>query len=357
MNELQQKIYDGKHLNQEEAQSLFERLVKGEMDNLDIVSLLVSLKMKGEQPQEIAGAAAALKNQCRTFNSPSYVTADSCGTGGSGMHTVNISTMVALLLSEMGIPMVKHGNRSISSKCGSADVLEAIGVPIQMTALTARQCLDETGFCFLLAPYYHPGIKHVMPVRQHLKTRTIFNGLGPLINPATPKLQLMGVYHESLCRVSAATLKLSGCQRAMIVHSNGYDEITLHSPTHVAELNNGIISEYQLSHLDFDLPRCKEQDIQGGSPELNATILLDVIKGDISGEKLSAIANTVAANAAALLMLSGKVDSLSKGAQLALSTLRSGAVYKRLERIRDFFGDQVNINNLPLNAKELENVN
>ena len=277
------------------------------------------------------------------------------------MHTVNISTMVALLLSEMGIPMVKHGNRSISSKCGSADVLEAIGVPIQMTADTARQCLDETGFCFLLAPYYHPGIKHVMPVRQHLKTRTIFNGLGPLINPANPKLQLMGVYHQSLCRVSAATLKLSGCQRAMIVHSNGYDEITLHSPTHVAELNNGIISEYQLSHLDFDLPSCKEQDIRGDTPELNAAILLDIIKGDISGDKLTAIANTVAANAAALLMLSGKVDSLPKGAELAISTLRSGSVYKRLEKIRDFFDTQESLQQSDTTAneleKELENVN
>jgi anthranilate phosphoribosyltransferase len=351
MNELQQKLYDGIDLSQQETQQVFEELLKGQIDDIDIVSLLVSLKMKGEQPAEIAGAAAALKSQCRAFDIPDYLTADSCGTGGSGQNTVNVSTMTALLLAEMGLPMVKHGNRSISSKCGSADVLESVGVKIDMDAKTARRCLDQTNFCFFFAPYYHPGVKHVMPIRNQLKTRTIFNGLGPLVNPASPQIQLMGVYQEDLCQVSAKTLQLSGCKAAMIVHSNGYDEITLHSPTHVAELINGEISEYQLTHRDFGLPACEEQAIKGDTPERNAAILLDIIKGNSSQQKLQAITNTVAANAAALLKLSGKADSLEQGAQLALSTLRSGKVYQRLEIIRDFCRQ-----NQPQVESELSNV-
>ena len=303
------------------------------MSDIDINILLISLKIKGEQPQEIAGAALALRKHAQTFPITNYQTADSCGTGGSGMNTVNISTMVAFVLAECGLPMVKHGNRSISSKCGSADVLEQVGFKIDLTAEQSKQCLDQFNFCFLFAPHYHHGVKHVMPVRQQLETRTIFNLLGPLINPAQPELQLMGVYAPDLCLPAAETLKLAGCKSTMVVHSAGYDEITLHSETKVVELKENEITSYTLTHTDFGLPSCYKEDITGNDPKINAEILLDILSGKLDTKKKVAIANTVAANAGALLKLSKKTDSFKTGAQEALEVIQSGKAAERLKQL------------------------
>jgi len=333
VSELLQKIYAKRDLTQSEATQIFDQLIKGELSQIEMTALLVSLKMKGEQPQEIAGAAQALRANANYFPTTDYATADSCGTGGSGMNTVNISTMVAFVLAEFGVPMVKHGNRSISSKCGSADVLEQLGVKIDMSAEQAKACLDKTNFCFLFAPNYHPGVGNVMPVRNQLQTRTIFNSLGPLINPASPEYQLMGVYSAELCLPAAQSLQLSGCQSAMIVHSEGYDEITLHSPTKVVELRDDVIKRYLLSHRDFDLAACDESDIKGSDPISNKTVFEKVLKGQLENDKLKAIANTVAANSAALLKVCGKVDDLEIGAQNALNIMNSGLAHKRLESV------------------------
>jgi anthranilate phosphoribosyltransferase len=336
MSLIQQKLFDKQSLSQEEAKNIFEQLITGQLSEVEMTSLLVCLKLKGETPEEIAGAAKALRKKAITLEPRNYPVADSCGTGGSGMNTVNISTMVAFVLSEMGLPMVKHGNRSISSKCGSADVLESLGVSIDMDAKTAKQCLDSTGFCFLFAPHYHPGVGNVMPVRKQLKTRTIFNSLGPLINPAAPEYQLMGTYSADLCLPAAQSLKLSGCKGAMIVHSNGYDEITLHSPTSVVELSDGKIESYTLTAKDFGLAECNEQDIAGSTPEVNAQIFVDILKGKQDSEKLQAITHTVACNAAALLKVAGMQTDLLTATQKVLAVLNSGAAYTRLTQVIDF---------------------
>jgi len=333
VSDLIQNIYAKDDLSYSEAMRVFDQLIKGEFSEIEMAALLVALKMKGEKPQEIAGAAAALRANANYFPTTTYATADSCGTGGSGMNTVNISTMVAFVVAQLGMPMVKHGNRSISSKCGSADVLEQLDVKIDMSAEQAKNCLDETNFCFLFAPSYHPGVGNVMPVRNKLQTRTIFNSLGPLINPASPEYQLMGVYSPELCLPAAESLKLSGCQSAMIVHSGGYDEITLHSSTNVVQLTDNKIDSYTLSHLDFDLPSCSDLDIKGADPVSNKEVFEQVLTGRLHSDKLKAIANTVAANSAALLKICGKVDDLKIGTQNALSVIKSGLAYKRLEKV------------------------
>jgi len=333
MKNILDKLYQSKDLTQRESTLLFDAVIQGKMSNIELTSLLIALKMKGEHPDEIAGAALALRKNANKFPVTPYSTADSCGTGGSGLNTVNISTMVAILLAEFGLPMVKHGNRSVSSKCGSADVLESLGVKIDMSAQQAKSCLDKTNFCFLFAPSYHPGVKHVMPVRKQLQTRTIFNLLGPLINPAQPEFQLMGVYLEELCLPVAQTLKLSGCQSAMVVHSSGYDEITLHSPTKIVELKDDQINQYHISNQDFDLPSCSPPDIEGNDPKYNTEIFIDTLKGRLDTSKKAAIANTVAANAGALLKISGHASTLAGGAKKALELILSGDSYTRLEAI------------------------
>lgn len=324
--ELLNKIFQQHDLSKDEALSLFTQFVKGESDPIQMTAFLVGLKMKGEKPPEVAGAAQALRNNASPFNKPDYPTADSCGTGGSGQHTLNISTLVAFVAAAKGLKMVKHGNRSVSSKCGSADVLEQLGVKIDMSPDTAKHCLDETGVTFLFAPLYHSGVKHVMPVRNALKTRTIFNLLGPLINPANPEFQLMGVYAPEYCFAAAESLRLSGCQAAMVVHSCGCDEITLAGKTHVAELKNGEIKEYDLSPEDFGLTHIPLKALAGGTAAENAVQFKAVLQGKASDN----VINIVAANAGTLFYLSGFSESLKQGVSEAISLIKSGQAYSKL---------------------------
>jgi len=340
MQNLLDKLYQQTDLTQAESESIFGQLIHGKLTEAQMAALLISLKIKGEQAAEIAGAVQALKKASKAFDNPfktsSKLLADSCGTGGSGKHTLNISTLVALLLASMGIPMVKHGNRSISSKCGSADLLEQLGVKIDMNSQQAQECLAKTNFCFLFAPAFHPGVRHVMPVRNQLATRTIFNLIGPLINPASPSIQLMGVYAPELCHLAAETLRLSGCQSAMVVHSEGYDEITLHAETQVVEVKDNSLLEYSLTHKDFGFAASEAQDIGGNDPQSNAEISLSLLKGELDSNKKIAVANSIAANAAALLYLSDKSLSLQQASQKALAALTSGAAYQTLIRVVDY---------------------
>ncbi|MET1255963.1 anthranilate phosphoribosyltransferase [Aliikangiella maris] len=324
--DLQEKLFQQQDLTQQESADLFTQLISGNVDPILISAYLVALKLKGEKPSEVAGAAAALRQNANPFNKPNYFTADSCGTGGSGKHTINISTAVAILAATFDLKMVKHGNRSISSKCGSADVLEQLGVKIDMSPTIARRCLDEVGVTFLFAPLYHTAVKHVMPVRNTLKTRTIFNLLGPLINPANPEFQLMGVYSPEYCFAAAESLRLSGCHNAMVVHSSGCDEITLAGTTHVAELKAGNIIEYQLTPEDFGLPEVPLSALVGGSPAENAQNFVDILQGKAHQD----ILNTVCANAGALFYLSGKSQSLKQGVTDAQSLITKGEAYTTL---------------------------
>ncbi len=254
-------------LSQQESHQLFSAVVRGEVKPEQLAAALVSMKVRGEQPQEIAGAATALLENAAPFPRPDYLFADIVGTGGDGSNSINISTASAFVAAACGLKVAKHGNRSVSSKSGSSDLLAAFGINLDMNADKSRAALDELGVCFLFAPKYHTGFRHAMPVRQQLKTRTLFNVLGPLINPAHPPLALIGVYSPELVLPIAETLRVLGYQRAAVVHSGGMDEVSLHAPTVVAELHNGEIKSYQLTADDFGLTPYHQAQLAGGTPE------------------------------------------------------------------------------------------
>ena len=267
---LLETLYQGKALSQNEATDAFNQIVTGQVDNIVLSSLLTALKIKGETPEEIAGAAQAMIQNASAIKRPEYDFADIVGTGGDGHNTINISSAAAIVAASCGVKVAKHGNRSVSSKSGSADLFNAFGMKLDMSPAVARECLDKSNLCFLFAPVYHAGIKHAMPVRTTLKTRTIFNILGPLANPAAPDVQLLGVYDESLCLPMAQTLHTLGTKRAMIVHGSGTDEIALHGPTQVVELDNGKITQYTLNPSDFDLANYSLEQLAGEGPQYNA---------------------------------------------------------------------------------------
>jgi len=331
MSEIQDRLFEKKDLSQQQAFKIFSQLIRGELDSVTMTALLVGLKLKGESAVEVAGAAQALRAQAGYFDKPDYETADSCGTGGSGKHTANISTLVAFVAAAKGLKMVKHGNRSISSKCGSADVLEQLNVNIGMSAKVARKCLDGVGVTFLFAPLYHPGVKNVMPVRNALKTRTIFNLLGPLINPARPEHQLMGVYAPEYCYPAAESLRLSGCKAAMVVHSQGFDEITLADTTQVAELRDGKISEYTLTPSDFGLTPMALNALVGGTPASNAKQFEQLLKGQAE----SGITDTVAANAGALFYITGSSPTLKQGVMDAKMIIECATALEKLHSLAE----------------------
>ncbi len=328
MREFLEKICDKKNLTQDETRTLFQMLVRGEIEPVAISALLVGFRTKGETPDEIAGAARALRQAATEFPRPDYPCADSCGTGGDGANTINVSTAVALVAAEMGIPMVKHGNRSVSSKCGSADLLEQLGVKIDAEPEVARRCLDQEGFCFLFAPQYHGGLRHAMPVRKALGIRTMFNLLGPLVNPAAPEYQVMGVYRPELCKPVAQVLGLLGCKAALVVHGQGLDEIAIHGPTTAALYENGDVSEMTLSPEQVGRTTFPLEQIRGGEAEENARAITRLLKGE--GEE--AHKAVVAINAGALAWVCGKSKDLKNGVELARNTIDSGNSFKRLVR-------------------------
>ncbi len=319
----------GQHLPSEQARALFGQVVAGALSETEMTALLVALKAKGEQPTEIAGAAAALRTAASPFERPDYAYGDSCGTGGDGAHTVNISTAVAFVAAEAGVPIAKHGNRSVSSQCGSADVLEALGVNLTPSAERSRQALDEVGVCFLFAPQYHAGLRHAMKVRRALKTRTIMNLLGPLVNPARPTLQVMGIYDPGLVEAAAQTLKLLGCEAALVVHGSGLDELALHGPSHCALLRAGEVTTMEVSPADMGVSEAPVSALVGGSPAENAEWLELVLQGRASEPQL----NAVAINCGALLWLADKAVSLKDGTSMARETLASGRCIERLRQL------------------------
>src|SRR5690554_2671894 len=270
-------LLQGGTLSLSQAEALFEHLVRGELNDIQIAATLMAMKMRREQPEELAGAACALRRAARQFPRPSRTIVDSCGTGGDGSNTMNISTTAALVAASMGLAVAKHGNRSVSSRSGSADVLESLQLSVTQPPTIAAQQLTQFNFCFLFAPHYHPGIRYAMPSRQTLKTRTLFNLLGPLVNPARPDAQVLGVYDPSWCYPMAETLRLLGCKRAMVLHGSGLDEVALHGETHVVELRDGELHERVLTPEDFGVARASIADLRGGDAEYNAKLLLQVL--------------------------------------------------------------------------------
>lgn len=319
------KLYQAQIMSREESHQLFSAIVRGELKPEQLAAILISMKVRGEQPVEIAGAASALLENAAPFPRPDYPFADIVGTGGDGSNSINISTASAFVAAALGLKVAKHGNRSVSSRSGSSDLLAAFGINLDMNADASREALDELGVCFLFAPKYHTGFRHAMPVRQQLKTRTLFNVLGPLINPAHPPLALIGVYSPELVLPIAETLRVLGYQRAAVVHSGGMDEVSLHAPTIVAELHNGDISSYQLTADDFGLAPYAQEELAGGTPEENRDILTRLLQG--KGERAHEAA--VAANVAMLMRLHGQED-LKTNVQQVLRVLQNGDAFDRV---------------------------
>lgn len=325
---LADKLYAQHPLSEEESHFLFDAIINGEVEPIVLSAVLTALKIKGETPAEIAGAAKALVKNANPFPRPNYDFADIVGTGGDGANTINISTTAAFVAAACGVKVAKHGNRGVSSKSGSSDLLDKFGINLAMPAQTARQALDDLGVCFLFAPEYHGGVRHAMPVRQTLQTRTIFNVLGPLINPAKPNIQLMGVYDLALVRPIAETLATMGLKRAAVVHGSGLDEVAIHGETHVAEIIDGVISEYTLTPADFGLQSYPLEAIRGGEPDENRTIIEHIL----TGKGTPAQEGAVAVNVALLLRLFGHHD-LKANTQRAITTMRSGSAYQLVEQL------------------------
>ncbi|BAO00592.1 anthranilate phosphoribosyltransferase [Candidatus Pantoea carbekii] len=320
------KLYQCNSLSQSETYYLFKIIISGKLEPIQIAAALIAMKVRGENPEEIAGAASALLKHVKPFPRPDYIFADIVGSGGDHSNSINISTPSAFVAACCGMKIAKHNNRSISSKSGSSDLLEAFGINLDISPKQARQALDDLNVCFLFAPKYHAGFIHATPVRNKLKTPTMFNLIAPLINPAKPPLAMIGVYSPNLVLPIAETLKILGTyHRAIVVHGGGMDKVVLHSPTQVAELHNGKITTYQLNQEDFGFRAQNKKALQAGSTEKNRDILMRVLKGK---GKL-AHEQVIAVNVAMLLKIFGNED-LYDNAQYALEVIRSGQAYKRI---------------------------
>ncbi|MBN2718456.1 MAG: anthranilate phosphoribosyltransferase [Deltaproteobacteria bacterium] len=331
MKQYIEPITNRQNLSAAQTAEVFKKLVTGEMDPIEISALLIALRTKGECPDEITGAAKALRECAAPFDRPTYDFADSCGTGGDGAHTINVSTAAAVVAAGMGIPVAKHGNRSISSKCGSADVFENLGVKIDADAATSRKCLDEAGICFLFAPAYHAGLRHAGPIRQKLGMRTMMNLLGPLVSPAAPTHQVMGVYDPTLCTTLAEVFRALGTKSALVVHGSGLDEIAIHGSTTCALLKDGKVDTFDISPQDAGLKSFYLEDIRGGEPEVNTRIVLDILGGKGNDAHNAA----VAINAGALAWIFGKTSDFKSGVSLAMETIAGGDSLRIVEKFRE----------------------
>ncbi len=324
------QLASGAHLTFEQSARAFQIVMNGGATPAQMGAFLMALKLHGETADEIAGGAMALRAKMTKVEAPAG-TIDVCGTGGDMHGTVNVSTAVAFVVAACGVPVAKHGGRAVSSLSGSSDVLKELGINIEMNAERAAKCLRETGFIFLFAPNYHTAMRHVAPVRQELKTRTIFNILGPLINPASPDFQLLGVYDKKLTRTLAEVLQKLGTKAAWVVAgADGLDELSIAGKTHVAQLKDGAVTEFDVSPEDAGLTPEPLIGLKGGDVEHNAKELRSVLMGTKGGYR-----NVVVLNAAAALVVAGKAADLKAGAQLATDAIDTAKAYGMLQKLMD----------------------
>ncbi len=327
------KLFERQNLTREEARAAMDQLMNGNVPPEQIGAFLGALRGKGETIKEIAGLADSMRAHAIRLNIQRSDLIDTCGTGGSGLHTFNISTIVSLILAAAGAGTVKHGNRSISSKCGSADVLEALGVAIDLPPDRVSACVDQLGFGFLFARSLHPSMKHVAAIRVSLGVRTVFNLLGPLTNPAFAQRQLMGVFDGALISQLAYVLKELGSHEVMVVHGNdGLDEITLTGSTAVAHLRNGKVETYQLTPADFGMKPCRLDELIGGDVATNVAIVMNILEG----RDHSAKRGIVIANAAAALVIAQKAPTITEGCLLAANMIDSGKAMDLLIKLKAF---------------------
>ncbi|MEE9490812.1 MAG: anthranilate phosphoribosyltransferase, partial [Dehalococcoidia bacterium] len=300
------KIVSGSDLTLAEAKEVMKEIMQWDTTPAQIGSFLTALRMKGETADEIAGCAQAMRENAIEVKPEQNVLVDTCGTGGDGSGTFNISTTVAFVAAGAGLAVAKHGNRSVSSRCGSADLLQALGVNLEMSAEQVARCIDEVGIGFLFAPLLHPAMKHALGPRKEIGLRTIFNILGPLSNPAQAKRQLLGVYDGNLTELMAEVLRTLGAEHAFVVHgSDGLDELSVTGPNKVSRLYDGHIETYYLDPQELGLPRARLSDLAGGTTEDNAAITMALLR-DEQGPKR----DIVLLNAAAVLVAGGRSNSL-----------------------------------------------
>jgi anthranilate phosphoribosyltransferase len=321
------KVLDKVDLKEEEMVSIMTQIMEGQVKDSQLGSLLTALRIKGESIEEIAGAAIVMRDKSENINvSRTETIVDTCGTGGDGANTFNISTAAAFVVAGCGLTVAKHGNKAVSSLSGSADVLRCLGVNIDADKLAVEKCLDEIGIGFLFAPMMHGAMKYAAGVRKELGFRTIFNLLGPLTNPAGANAQVIGIYDSSRLKQIASVLKLLGTRQAFVVHgSDGLDEITLTGTTNVCELVNGQVKEYTLEPENFELTACKAKDISGGTPEENASIIKNILSGEQGPKR-----DIVLMNASAAICAGGIAENLKVAMHLARQSIDTGSAEKKL---------------------------
>ncbi|MBT6856280.1 MAG: anthranilate phosphoribosyltransferase [Nitrospina sp.] len=320
-------LADGSDLTEDEMVASMTAIMQGEVADSQLATFLTALQAKGETVAEIVGAARVMRAKAEKLDIKSTSLVDTCGTGGDGADTFNISTASALVTAGAGVTVAKHGNRAVSSRSGSADVLKCLGVNLDANLATVERCVDEAGLGFLFAPLMHKAMKHAAGVRKKLGVRTIFNLLGPLTNPANAQAQVLGVFDVKWVQPLAEVLCGLGCSRALVVHgSDGLDEITLTGVSQVAELKNGEVTSYNLDPAELGFDYCTSADLKGGTPEENAAI----IQGILNGEK-GAKRDIVVLNSAAAIYVGGKADSLEQGARLAVNSIESGKARDKLK--------------------------
>lgn len=322
-------VAERKDLTSEQAAQAMGEIMRGEATPSQIAAYLTALRMKGETADELAGSLRVMRDNVVRVETGGRACLDNAGTGGDGAQTFNISTTAALVIAAAGVPVAKHGNRSVSSRCGSADLLESLGVKIQLDAERARKCLEECGFVFLFAPAFHPALKHASPVRKEIGIRTIFNLLGPIANPAFPRFQLVGVYQPKVVEPVAQAMRAIGVERACVFHNaDGLDEVASTGVTHVVEVTAAETLRYDVAPEDAGLRRGALAGLAGGEPETNRQITMDILSG-VRGVGR----DTVLLTAALALRTAGVVKDLLEGASRAAEAIDSGKARGLVDRL------------------------
>lgn len=330
MKNIINKLINKEDLTQQEMEFAMNEIMEGKTSDSILSSFLTCLKIKGETFDEILGSVKVMRDKAIPLTNKSPYTIDIVGTGGDGHNTFNISTASCFILAAAGVTVTKHGNRSASSKCGSADVLESLGVNINLSPDSINECINQTNFGFLFAPTFHKAMKHAVKVRNELGFRTIFNLLGPLTNPSNAKGFFLGVFHEKLTETFAEILKVSGAERALVVHGlDGLDEISISTKTKITELKDNKITTYYIEPQDFGMNNSSLKEIIGGDATQNVNIIEGLLKGEITGPKL----DILLLNSGAALYVGKKVESIKEGIEMARNLIKNGSAYNKLSEI------------------------
>lgn len=322
-------VVNNENLAENNAKSVMRTIMSGDATPAQISAFLIALRMKGETIEEISAFASIMREFCTQINPQvdNRMLVDTCGTGGDRVSTFNISTIASFVISGAGIPVAKHGNRAVSSKCGSADLLEGLGVNINASAEIVKHCIEKIGIGFMFAPLFHPAMKHAMKSRREIGIRTVFNILGPLTNPANAKAQILGVYTPYLTEKMANVLNMQGVDRALVFHGlDGLDEIGSTCKTQISELNDGYVETYNVKPEDFGIKRAKLSEIQGGDLANNIGICFQILRGNKGTKR-----DIVLLNSSAGIFVGGKAENIAEGIEIAEEAIDSGAALRRLK--------------------------